>query len=162
MLTPCRSRSASRYESVATEAQAVPGSREQHPGEDRPGVVARRAGNDLPQRFRERRGIDPDTVSRGLGKPGNSDAESVRNVVANRPASICTSSFVSSMFTVGPSSLCTISENNRGRQDGAAIGLAVDRYPNANRELEVGTDELELVAGDGEPQTGQHWHRAGS
>ena len=34
-------------------------------------------------------------------------------MVANRPASIWTSSFVSSTFTVDPSSLCTISENNR-------------------------------------------------
>ena len=145
------------------EPQPVPGRGEQDPGEDRAGVVARRTRHHLAQRLRERGGVHPHAGCRRLGQAaGTPTADSVRSVVANRPASICASSLVSSMFTVPAVELVHDLREQPCGQHGAAVRVAVDRDPHADRELEIGADELQLAAGDGQAQARQHRHRAGS
>ena len=114
MLTPWRSRSAEAVGVGGDEPQPAGRRGEEHAGEDRAGVVARRAGHHLAQRLGERGRLDPHAaLARPRAAAGTPTPTSVRSVVAKRPASIWASSSASSTDTVSPSSWRTISENSR-------------------------------------------------
>ena len=113
MLTPSRSRTARRYESVATNRRPPADAASNTPvrigrasSRDAAGTTWRSASVSAPAATFTP--APPGSVNRG-----KSAADNVRNDVRNRPASTRASSSVNSTDTVPGSSLCTISENNR-------------------------------------------------
>ena len=113
MLTPCRSRTARRYESVATRRRPSPDAVRSTPVRigrassfDAAGTTWRSAS--------ARPAASTRTPTSGTsGSRGKSATANVRNVVENRPHSTNASSPVNSTVTVSPSSRWRMSANRR-------------------------------------------------
>ena len=119
-------------------------SREQHAGEDRPGVVRDAAGHHLAQRLGERGRLDGDAARRApRAAAGTRPPTACAAWCANRPASIRASSSPSSTVTVSPSSWRTMSANRRAGTTALPSPSPWAGVRDPDRELEVGADQLE-------------------
>ena len=117
---------------------------EQHAGEDRAGVVARRGRDHLAQRLGERRRLDRHAIRSASGSRGNSVADSVRRVVAKRPASILASSSAElDRHRVAVELRARSRENKRAGTTALPSPSLSAGMRDPDRELEVGADQLE-------------------
>ena len=130
---------------------------QQHPGEDRAGLVGARGANHLAQRIAERRSVERDGTRRRRGQPRvvverqRADAElrataADADVVARRPSP-------------RPCRRRQRADDvgwQTGGQHHATVVLATDGQLELDREIEVGAGDRQLVAGELEAQPRQH------
>ena len=160
MPTPSRSRTASRYESVATRRIPAAVAARRTPVRIGRGVVARGGRDDLPQRLRERLGVDGHRGALRLADPwelvGREQAHS-GPCRAGRDAGVVTLDL--ECHRAGLEARGEPVEE-LGRHDRLAglVDLGGDRDP--DREIEVGAHELDLVLPGGHLHAGQHRERA--
>ena len=164
MLTPARSRTASRYESVATSRSPPAVAVSSTPV--RIGRASSRDAAGTTWRSASANGAAASTVHarRRLtsGSRGKSSAGSVRSVVARtgRPRSAASSSPTSTV--TAPARARGRCRNSRAGSTALPVALDLGRDLHPDRELEIGADQLDAVVADAATRRpGQHRERAG-
>ena len=143
--TPSRSRTARRYESVATRRRPARGRGQQHAGEDRAGVVPGRGRDHLAQRLRERAGVDGHRLLHPARSPaGTRRPAASRNAGRTGPPSIRASSPSISNVTVPGLEL--VRDRPSNSLAGTTASPSVSTWAGVSTrivEIEVGADELD-------------------
>ena len=141
------------------ETQTVRRRGEEHPGQDGPGVVARRCRNHLAQSGREPFGVDADSRVLHLGEAR--ELRSGQRAQRRRePPGFDVGVVVNQLDGDGVTlQLLHDLGQEASRDHHAALAVSLDRHPNPDRQLEIGADDLQFRSGDGDPQTRQHGHR---
>jgi hypothetical protein len=135
---------------------------EQHPGEDRARIVLRRRRHDLTQRIGQRGRGHGDAGGRHLGQ----SREVVRRQRAQRggeatglDARVLVLELHRHGVGIEPGE--DVGEQPR-RQDDTAFAFTLRRCGDPDRQLEVGSHELDGSLTQAHPQPGQHRQRAGA